>query len=604
LTIKLITLSIIGYSNVNLEISNISGISDGSAEIKQGINTVQASNWQGKSSFVNAIATAFGIQTPLTEGEESGKVSIDLGEERYEVHLERDSTQINFRGNPVLEDRYDRMLVDLFAFLGEDNEVRQAVRNGENLKGVLTRPLEIEDIDSRIRDLSNERDSVESELERAEAKAEELVSLKQRRNKVETELEDLRERETEFDNAIVSETREQLSDLRAERDRVTDLIERLERTLKRSREKLASVYDEYEEISVEDPGDIGSEIEEIRQECERAREDREILQSIFSANKRLLEEDRVELLTDVDRGMMGDSHACWLCGSETTTDELEAQLDEISDEVLTLKKEVSRYEDQIKELEDERDEIRQQRRRKGDLEAKITELEETISERGENLSSAKERLESIESRIEDLETEAEGVDEEISDIRSEIKYKEAMLEDLANEIEDAETAADRVDMLEQEKEKLTEEIIELRNRKEEIEMQLRNEFDQAIQKTVRRFETGFEHARLTSEFELVIAREGREIEIDVLSEGEIELIGLVTAIAGYEAYDVSEITPIMILDQLGGLSDSNLSILADYLNDHTEILVMTAYPENTTFGNNKIDPAGWEMVKQARAKSA
>lgn len=589
---------------MDLQISNISGILDGSAEIEPGVNTVQASNWQGKSSFVDAIATAFGIQTSLTEGKESGKVSIDLDAERHEVQLERNGTQIDLRGDPILQDKYNRLLADFFAFLGEKNKVRQAVRNGDNLKEVLTQPLKIEDIDRRIRDLSKERDSVKSELQRAEAKAEKLVSLKQRRNEVESELKDLRESEAEFEDAMVSETHEQLSDLRAERERVIDLIERLERTLERSREKLASVYDEYEEISVEDSTDIETEIEEIREEYERAREDKEILQSIYSANKRLLEENRLELLTDVDRSLVEDSYTCWLCGSETTTDELQSHLEEISDKVLTLKEEVRSYEVQIEELETERDEIRKQRRRKSDLESQITELEETISERDENLSSAEDRLESIESRIEGLEAEAEDVDEEISDIRSEIKYKEATLEDLEEEIEETETAADQIDMLREEKETIIEEITELRNRKERIQTRIRTEFDEAIQTTVSRFETGFETARLTSEFELIVAREGREVEMDALSEGEVELLGLVTAIAGFEAYDVGEITPVVVLDHLGGLSDSNLSILADYLSDHTEILIMTAYPENTTFGNNRIDPAGWETVKQAHAKTA
>ncbi len=588
---------------MDVRITNIAGILEGHADIDPGINTVQASNWQGKSSFVRAVETAFGVRAPLTEGKEAGEVVVELDGDTHTVRLDRNGPNVVSDGDPVLDDEYDRLLVDLFAFLDEDNEVRSAVRDGRDLAEVLTRPLDVADIDGRIGELRDERDSVEIELQRAEERADRLVSLTQRRNELESELEELRERETKFEDAMPSEMREQLSDHRAERERVTDLIERLERTLSRSREKLTAAYEEYEAIETTDTDDIEDELVAVREEYERAREDEELLQSVYSANKRLVEEDRLDLLADVDRGLLEDTHSCWLCGNDTTADVLGAQLEAIGDEVLELREAVDEYEERMERLESERDAVERKRQRKADLESRITKLEETISEREGNLSSARDRLNSVDDEIDRLEAEVDGADEEVSDVRSEIKYKEAELEDLADDIEEAETAAGRVETLREETESLTDEITELRTRKEKVRNRIRTEFDDAIRTTVSRFETSFETARLTSEFELVVARDGREVGLDALSEGEVELLGLVTAVAGFEAYDVADVTPVVLLDQLGGLSDGTLETLADYLDDLTRILILTAYPENTSFGENRIDPADWTVIRQAHSSA-
>jgi hypothetical protein len=180
---------------MDVRITNIGGILNGSAEIDPGINTVQASNWQGKSSFVRAIGTAFGVRAPLTEGQETGEVAVDLDGDTHTVRLERDGRNVVRRGDPVLDDEYDRLLVDLFAVLDEDNEVRRAVRTGGNLEEVLTRPLDVADIDRRIGELRDERDSVEIEIRRAEEQADRVVSLTRRRNELRSELEALRERD-------------------------------------------------------------------------------------------------------------------------------------------------------------------------------------------------------------------------------------------------------------------------------------------------------------------------------------------------------------------------------------------------------------------------
>lgn len=584
---------------MDIDVRNIAGIIDGSAEIRSGINTVQASNWQGKSSFIRAVETAFGTKATLTEGRDEGEVSVTVDGETHTVTLEQRGSSVVSRGNPVLDDEYDQLLADLFAFLGEDNDIRRAVRSNDDLKGLLTRPLEMEDLDARIRELGDEQDSIQAELRRAERKADELISLRQRQNGLESELQELREQEAEFENAMTSDKRVELSELRAERNRVVDLIDRLENTLERSREKLTEAHEEYEGIEVADASEVEGELVDVREKYERAQEDKELLQTVYSANKRLLEEDRLDLLSDIERGLMADTYTCWLCGSDTDEAEMEAQLEAMGDKVLELRETVGTYESRIDELEAERDEIKRQQRRRTDLENRISELESTISERDENLSSAEERLSTIEQQIDELDAEVDVVDKEMSEIQSEIKYKEAELEDLEEEIAEAETAAERIETLENAEEEVKSKIRELRTRKDEMRDRIRTAFDDSIRTIVPMFETSFESARLTSEFELVVARDGREVTLDALSEGEVELLGLVTAIAGFEAYDVGSVTPVVLVDQLGGLADDNLTTLANYLGGLTQSLVLTAYPENSALGDHRIDPTSWNVVRPA-----
>lgn len=590
--------------SIRLDIQNIAGITDGEAEIAGGVNTVKASNWQGKSSFLKAIQTAFGTDVALMEGATEGRVSLDIDGTAHEVSLGRDGGTVVREGSPVLEDDYDRLLADLFAFLGEQNEIRRRVRAGDDLKDVLTRPLDLENIDQRIQSLTEERRAVESELERAEASERELVELERRKAKLESELEELQSRYESLADEDDSGVREELSDLQAEHDRVTDLVDRLERSIDRAQERLKEAHDEYESLEAGDVTAVEEELAAVREEYEQTRRDRELLQSVYSANSQLIEEGRVGILADVDHSLIEDTHECWVCGNETSTGQVEERLDAIGEKVLELREEASSYEEEIEELEATREERRRATRRKEDLEDEISDLEATISEREESYASAKGRLEIIEDRLSDLQDEAQESDDERSELKSEIKYTERELEDLDEEIEETARVADRRSMLEEEREDIVEEIESLRTRKRELKDRIRTEFDAAIGEIIQRFETSFESARLTSTFDLVIARDGREVSIDALSEGEVELLGLVAAVAGYEAYDVAERVPIILLDQLGALADDNLRALARYLEDRAEYLVLTAYPENSLFGDHRIDPGEWEVVSSARTTAA
>jgi hypothetical protein len=133
-------------------------------------------------------------------------------------------------------------------------------------------------------------------------------------------------------------------------------------------------------------------------------------------------------------------------------------------------------------------------------------------------------------------------------------------------------------------------------RKPSIKRRTRESFDDAIEEVITQFDTSYGTARLTPDFDLVVARDGREASLDALSEGEVELLGFVAALAGYEAFAVQDRVPVLLVNRLGGLDDSNLHARIEYLRGRAEYLVFTAYPEHAAFDSHDIDPGDWVVV--------
>lgn len=585
-----------------IDIENVAGIRGGEATIRPGTNAVSSSNWQGKSSFLTAIETAMGTASVLTEGEDRGSVELDTGDRQVRVELVRTDGTVSRRGEPLLTNDRVRAAADLYAFLDEDNEVRRAVRNGENLEDVLTRPLEFEDIDERIASLVRERDGVDAELSRAEEAGTKLPEVERRINQLEEEIADLEAERAEFVEGDDggSDGREELSSALAAREDVENRIERLRRSVERTRERLDARRAELDGLTVPDAAaDVERQLADAREAYERNERDAELLQSVYAPTKRILAEDRLELITDVDRGVAGDALPCWTCGTETTREAVETNLERLSDRVTDLRSAASRYSEEVDRLEERLEEYREAKRRRADLESEIADLEGTLEERETSLEKARDRRAGLEERIEDLSGRVASADERITEIEGDVKYRRAQLEDLREEREELESRAEMREGLLAQREEITTEIAELRTRKETLRRRAREAFDSAIREVLDRFDIGFETARLTPEFELVVARDGRETGVDALSEGEVEVVGLVAALAGYEAFDVAEDVPVMLVDGLGGLDAENQGALISYLDDRADYLVFTAYPEYAGPADHAIDPGRWSVVSRS-----
>jgi len=83
--------------------------------------------------------------------------------------------------------------------------------------------------------------------------------------------------------------------------------------------------------------------------------------------------------------------------------------------------------------------------------------------------------------VERLSDHVDAAVAELSDVESEIKYREAELEDTADELAQLETRAARVDTLETDLESLRDDLAELRGRKDRLKREAREAFDTAMQ---------------------------------------------------------------------------------------------------------------------------
>lgn len=582
----------------HLSIENIAGIRRGDAQIEPGVNAVRASNWQGKSSFLAAIETVFGTAAPLTEGERSGRVVLSTESDEFTVEIEQTAGTISQSGEPYLTDEVDRVCAELFAFLDETNEVRQAVRVGNNLESFLTRPLDFENIDEQIANLQAERDQVETERKRVEAAANHLPNLQTTVTNLESKLDDLHAEWEEIGDNVTGDNaaREDLSDLRAEREQVKAGINRYESIAERVDETLEGKRDELESLEIPSREDLETDLESLHGDLREVVRDKELLQSVYEVNQRVLDEDRVALLTEIHHEMLSDTVACWLCGCESARDTIEDQLDAIAEHIDTLRNEEASLREEAEDLEAKQQAAKKAERRERDLRDRIGELESQLAEAKQNLENARTSRAALDERIDELTAEVNTTEDRATDIKSEIKYTEAELADARDDLDTAEAEASQRDILDDEYDSLTAEIAELRTRKENVKRETREAFSSALDDLLERFDVGFETARLTDTFDLVVARGGRETRLDALSEGERELLGIIAAIAGHEAFDVAGRLPIMLLDSHAGLDDTNLHHLVEYLSERVDILVLSAYPEYETFDGNELSPTDWQVV--------
>lgn len=605
-----------------LDIENIAGIHSGETTIQPGFNVVQAENWQGKSSFITAIQVAMGgtgmdETHPLTDGTTEGSVEIDTETESYETVLERDGDRVVRRGDTYLTDTRTRVCANLFAFLGEDNPIRQTVRDGGDLASQLVRPLELEDIEGQLEQLTQERRTVESELEDAETASRRLTEVRQTIAELENDLAELRDRREHLADDRTerpqTDSQAELSEKQARRDQLRSRKHTLTDKIERQEETLADYTERLDDIEVPDDPDSTTDVEEIREEIRELEAEITLLDDLARINKRILDEGRTDVVTDIERTLAGDEMSCWVCGAATSADQVEAQLAAVEEQGAELRARKQELERDIEELQQRREAIREAERERRQLEEKIDRLEVKVEEDRAALADVEDELAAVGTEIESLQEAVSEADERLTDIESEIKYTERELDRKRAEADDLAEVADKRETLETQVETLTDEIETLRTRREKKKRELVERFDQTMDEIIDIFEPGFETARLdpkvdeTAEitaYELVIARDGEETDIDALSEGEVELLGIVAALAGYETFSVSEKVPVVLLDGLATLSESNFRALVSYLSEKSEYFVTTAHPEIGDVGDHTISPEEWDVVSHHQSRPA
>ncbi|QSG04799.1 DNA sulfur modification protein DndD, ATPase [Halapricum desulfuricans] len=619
-----------------MSVRNIGGIDETTVDLRPGVNVLAGRNATNRTSFLQAIMAVTGSRDVSMKGDaEKAEVTLTIGDSTYRRRLTRRNGTVTFDGEPYLD---DPELADLFAFLLESNEARRAVTTGQNLRDIIMRPVDLEEIRSEISRLESEKDEIDEAIEAIEQRKQSLPELESEREQLRQEIEETRaavaDKEAEIDAAdadVQAQRQEQqqleakLDELRQTRTDLEDVRYDLEteresiETLKQDRETLRTELDALPEAPEEDIECLESEIDRLRERRRRLDSEINSLQSTVRFNEEMLEGERTdvyEAMTD-DSGhatdeLLDDDVVCWTCGSNVHREQIEETLDDLRDlrqAKLDAKREIS---DELDDLKADRDALDEQRTRREEYRQRLTEIEDELEQRQERAEKLKQRRSELESTVKDLENEVESTDSdqfedvlelhrEANELEYELGRLETDLEDVESEIDAIEARLDEQSQLEEERDRISEELADLRTRVETLEEEATEAFNDHmaaildtldydnleriwLERVQREVREGRRKAIKTF-FELHVIRSTStgvtyEDTVDHLSESEREVTGLVFALAGYLVHDVYEEVPFMLLDSLEAIDSERIAALVDHFSDFPDYLLVALLPED------------------------
>jgi chromosome segregation ATPase len=627
---------------MQLSVENIGGIDDTTVDITPGVTALSGRNATNRTSLLQAIMAAFGSGHVSLKGDaDEGRVDLTVGDETYTRTLERRNETVVTGGDPYLD---DTELGDLFAFLLESNEARQAVARNEDLRELIMRPVDTDAIQSEIDQLEAEQRNIESELDNLESIADRLPDLEEQRTSLNQQIEDkqaeLDEKETELESADadVEDSRADKRELEDALDELHDARESLDDTrfdLDTQRESLDALREERSEVETELeelPETPVGDIEEINAEIERLRDRQRTidttvneLQTIIQFNEEMLEGTSREI-TDALRNETSDNSGaltdqlvddtdtvvCWTCGSEVPKDEIETTVDRLQELRSETFEERNTIRSQIDELQDEKNTLETHQRERTQLDQRLQRIENELDEREtriEELQDTRDELEdeigTLEANVEDLQEEEYGdildLHKEANQLEFELGRLQSDRETVNSQIDDTEDRLDERSSLEDRHDEIQEDLADLRTRIDQIEEQAVEQFNDHMAIVldllgyanleriwIERTEHEVSQGRRTvtqRTFDLHVIRStdsgvAYEDTVDHLSESEREVTGLVFALAGYLVHEVYETVPVMLLDSLEAIDSDRIAALIEHVADHADYLVAALLPED------------------------
>ncbi|THE64641.1 chromosome segregation protein SMC [Salinadaptatus halalkaliphilus] len=507
---------------------NIGGIDETTVDLESGITVLAGRNATNRTSLLQAfMATLGGESASLKADAEEGEAELEIGDEIYRRTLQRSGSTVIMGGEPYLD---NPELAELFAFLLESNPARRAVTTGDDLREIMLRPVDTDEIEAEITRLTAEKEQVADELDRLESLKNELPSLEQQRTDIEGKIEDKRaeleavktaiedaEAEAEPSQDDDDELEAKLEELRERRSTLEDVRFDLETereslsALREEREELADEREDIPEPESLDRDEIDEEIDRLQRRSQSIDSVVSQLQSIVQFNEEMLDgahPEIRELLADdggtaegaVTDQLLADEETvqCWTCGSEVQRSEIEETIDRLRSLQEQKLGERDELEEQIQSLRSDRREIDQSRKRHERIENRLADVTAEIDRRENRLEELSERQEELEAEIDALESEAAELetdtvadDDEESDEESlldlnrkanELEFSlgrlQRDLETTTEEIEAIEADLEERERLEQRREQIRENLEELRTRIDRIEREAVDSFNE------------------------------------------------------------------------------------------------------------------------------
>ncbi|WP_256403393.1 archaea-specific SMC-related protein [Halorubrum salinum] len=628
-------------SPVRVHASNVGGIDETEVQIQPGVTVLSGRNATNRTSFLQALMAGLGSTRPSLKGDAAeGRVELTVGDETYTRTLTRRGDTIAFGGDPYLD---DPELADLFAFLLENNESRRAVARGDDLREIIMRPVDTDQIEAEIRELESEKDDLDDRISGLDQLESTLPDLEARRDEIAAELEEARADLADAQEAIdeldadLEESRSRKEELEAAfqrvreaRSEVEDLtfeIETEESTLSELRSERTDLEATLEESEPpdEDPERIDGRLTELRERKRALDETLNELGSVISFNEEMLEGDGLDVAfgqrsngddaesNSVTDELLGtDEVVCWTCGSEVERGRIDDTVDALRDLRGERLEERNEVRDRISELTSKRSSIETQRAERQRAEERLEAVEAEIEEVKDRIEALEAEREAAETRVREREAETEDVgageyDEvierhrEANELELRVDRLESDLTEVEAEIDETETKIDERETLRERREAVADELTDLRTRVDRIEADAVDAFNEHMAAVldvlgydnidriwIERRESEVREGRRKvsrARFDLHVVRstdDGSAYRdtVDHLSESEREVTGLVFALAGYLVHDVYETLPFMVLDSLEAIDSDRIAAMVEYLREYAGYLVVALLPED------------------------
>ncbi|WP_256307492.1 archaea-specific SMC-related protein [Halobellus litoreus] len=625
--------------SAHFSVENVGGIDHTEVDIPPGVTVLTGKNATNRTSFLRSIMAAMGSHRVSLKGDaDHGRVELTLDGTTYERTLTRAGDGVTFDGDAYLD---DPAVADLFAFLLETNDARQAAARGEQLRDVIMRPVDVDAIRSQIRSLEDQKGDINDELARIESNKRDLPDLEQQRTQLREKIEDKREeladleadiddssRDVEEGRKEQAELEEKLQELRSTRSELESIRRKIERqeesisSLKRERSDLEDDLEELPEAPMGEHQNLEADIDRLRTERQDLNTEINELRSLIQYNEERLEAEDYDLLEDggtaadsgegsvTDQLVASESETvvCWTCGSSVEREQIESTIERLKRLRTEKVDELNDIKTRLEEKKEAQREATKKQRKRSEIERKLDDIESELQRRDEQIDALKQNRESLTEEVEALESDVENLEsadfeeilslhKEANQLEFEIDSLESDLEEVTEEIESIEADVERADELREERSELVEELTDQRTKIDQIEAEAVESFNEHMESILELL--GYENIERiwieriegagTSEgqtrFELHIVRTTEngaayEDTIEHLSESEREVTGLIFALAGYLVHDLHETVPFMLLDSLEAIDSDRIADLVEYFADYAEFLVVALLPED------------------------
>ncbi|UWG46758.1 DNA sulfur modification protein DndD, ATPase [Halanaeroarchaeum sp. HSR-CO] len=616
---------------VRVSARNVGGIDETVVELEPGLTVLAGRNATNRTSFLRALIGALGgSAVSLKADADEGVASIIIGDEEFRRTLTRQDGRVH-RGGEPFDPESD--VGDLFAYLLEDNEARQAVVRGDDLREVIMRPVDDDAIRAEIASQTQRRTEIDRRLEnlrnrqdRRPGLVEKREGLLERREQLDAELAEKRDELDAIDRSVAEsrEIEDELDRAVTERSNVRSELDDVEFRLETERDSLAALEDERAELREELDAleaDDDADVESLEAEIDRLRDHKRSLdttvnqlQRIVQFNREMVDGEHGELRDALgttpdavtDR-LVADATVCWTCGSEVPRSRIEETVESIQDLRRETVAERQEIESTLEARVERRKTVEAERERRADLERRLENVESEIESREASIEDLADRREELDARVEHLDdriAELEAADRSevltlqraVTELEFERDQVESTIEGIDEQLGTLDEERDRIAALEAERDAIAEALTELRTRIERLEDGAVEAFNEHMATVLDVLEyenldriwierTTGEGPNGEKRFDLHVVRSSDdgvsyEDTVDHLSESEREVTGLVFALAGYLVHEVYERLPFMVLDSLEAIDSDRIARLVAYFEEYPTYLVVALLPED------------------------